>query len=82
LILGYRDRSRFLDEGDKQKVTTNTGIVFPTILLRRRLKAKWKKDRAKLLITPFRPLTRGEKRLIADKAHDVFGADIKQVVFL
>lgn len=82
LILGYKDRSRFLDIKDKDKVTTNTGIIFPTILLQGRLKAKWKKDRTKLLITPFRALSRREQGLITDKAREVFGAAVREVCFL
>lgn len=82
LVLGYRERSRFLDEEDKTKVTTMTGIVVPTILLRGRIKAKWKKDGGRLSITPFRRLKKAEQKLIADKAHEIFGEELKQVSFL
>lgn len=81
LILGYRERSRFLDEEDKTKVTTNTGIVFPTILLRGRLRARWKKERRRLVITPFRPLTKKDEELIAGKAGEIFGPELQTVVF-
>ncbi|NLM42181.1 MAG: winged helix DNA-binding domain-containing protein [Firmicutes bacterium] len=82
LIMGYKDRSRFLDDEDKAKVTTNTGIVFPTILLRGRLKARWKKEGAKILVTPFRPLRKNEQKLIVEKARDVFRSEMQEVVFL
>ncbi len=81
LLMGYRDRSRYLDEKYKGKVTTNTGIVFPTILLHHRLQAKWKKNGAKLLITPFGRLSKRDRDLIADKAQEVFGADVSAVTF-
>ena len=81
LLMGYRDRSRYLDEKYKGKVTTNTGIVFPTILLHKRLQAKWKKNGAKLLITPFGRLSKRDRDLIADKAQEVFGADVSAVTF-
>ena len=80
--MGYKDRSRFLDDEDKAKVTTNTGIVFPTILLRGRLKARWKKEGAKILVTPFRPLRKNEQKLIVEKARDVFRSEMQEVVFL
>jgi hypothetical protein len=81
LLMGYRDRSRYLDEKYKGKVTTNTGIVFPTILLHHRLQAKWKKNGAKLLITPFGRLPKRDRDFIADKAQEVFGADVRAVTF-
>ncbi|HHT42119.1 MAG TPA: winged helix DNA-binding domain-containing protein [Firmicutes bacterium] len=81
LLMGYRDRSRYLDDKYKVKVTTNTGIVFPTILLHGRLQAKWKKDGAKLLVTPFHRLAKRDRDLIADKAKETFGADIQTVTF-
>ncbi|HPT82719.1 MAG TPA: winged helix DNA-binding domain-containing protein [Limnochordia bacterium] len=82
LVMGYRDRSRFLDEEDKSKVITNTGIVFPTILLGGRLKARWKKERSKLLVTPFRSLSRREQELITEKARAVFPGEVQEVLFL
>jgi hypothetical protein len=81
LLMGYRDRSRCLDNKYKGKVTTNTGIVFPTVLLHGRLQAKWKKDGAKLMITPFHRLAKRDRGLIADKAQAVFGADVQAVTF-
>jgi len=81
LLMGYRNRSRCLDDKDKGKVTTNTGIVFPTVLLHGRLQAKWKKDGAKLMITPFHRLAKRDRCLIADKAQAVFGADVQAVTF-
>lgn len=81
LIMGYRDRSRFMDETDKAKVTTNTGIVYPTILLKGRLKARWKLEGKRLIITPFRPLSQAEQDLIATEARQVFGPDAAKITF-
>lgn len=82
LILGYRNRSRFMEDKNKRNVTTNTGIVFPTILLKGQLQAKWKKDKAKLLVTPFSTLSKRDKALITAKAKELFGNEVKDIAFL
>lgn len=84
LILGYKDRSRFLRDEDKRQVTTTTGIVFPTILVNGSLQAKWKKDGTKLMITPFsgsRKLSKRNKDLISAQGRALFGTEIKEVVY-
>jgi hypothetical protein len=81
LLMGYRDRSRLLDERYKDLVTTNSGIVFPTVLLRGRLRAKWKKDGETLLITAFDRFSRQDKRLITETAGDIFGGKINEICF-
>jgi hypothetical protein len=81
LLMGYRDRSRLLDEKYKNAVTTNSGIVFPTVLLRGRLQAKWKKDGETLLVTPFGSLVRKDKRLITETGEAAFGGSIREFRF-
>lgn len=81
LIMGYKDRSRIMDAKDKGKVVTNSGIVHPTILLDGRLQAKWKKDKAKLVVTPFTRLSKKKKNLIALKGKELFLGEIEDVVF-
>lgn len=81
LLLGYKDKSRVMDVNDKGKVITNTGIVHPTILLDGRLQAKWKKDGAKLIVTPFTRLSNKKKDLIAIKGKELFASEVKDVVF-
>lgn len=81
LVLGYKDKSRIMDVKDREKVITNTGIVHPTILLDGRLQAKWKKDKGKLLVTPFTRLSKKKKDLIVLKGKALFSNEIEDVVF-
>ena len=81
LIMGYKDRSRFLVEKHKKKIVKNNGIVFAKFFLECYLKARWKKDGNKLLITPFVKLSKGSQKLIEKKGKDLFGNTIHTVVF-
>ncbi|MDR2746591.1 MAG: winged helix DNA-binding domain-containing protein [Treponema sp.] len=81
IIMGYRDRSRVMDDEDRRKVITNSGIVHPTVLLRGRLRAKWKKDGPLLLIGPFRPLSPRDKGLIAETGKALFAGEIEDCRF-
>ncbi|MDR3138469.1 MAG: winged helix DNA-binding domain-containing protein [Treponema sp.] len=81
LLMGYLDRSRLMDEQFKPAVTTNTGIVFPTVLLRGRVQAKWKKDGRTLYITPFSVLKKKEKSLIAETGEEIFAGGIRETLF-
>ncbi len=81
LFMGYRDRSRMMDEGDRRKVITNTGIVFPTILIGGKLKAKWKKDGANITVTPFQTLTEKQKEDVRKSAARLFADSPAGVVF-
>jgi hypothetical protein len=81
LLMGYRDRSRMMDERYKRDVTTNTGIVHPTILLDGRIQAKWKKNGAKLTVTPFCKLSQKNRHRIARYAKELFGGEIREIDF-
>lgn len=39
------------------------------------------KERRRLVITPFRPLTKKDEELIAGKAGEIFGPELQTVVF-
>jgi hypothetical protein len=81
IIMGYRDRSRVMDGEDRPKVITNSGIIHPTVLLRGRLRAKWKKDGPRLLVSPFRPLSPGDRGLIAETGAALFAGEIQDCRF-
>jgi hypothetical protein len=81
LVMGYRDRSRMMDEGYKRDVTTNTGIVHPTILLNGRIQAKWKKNGRKLTVTPFCVIPQRDRNRIARHAKKLFHGDELEVKF-
>lgn len=79
LIMGYKDRSRFMDMKDKRNVITNSGIVYPTVLLNGKLQARWKKDGDKLLITPFGRISAKNRKLIASFGMRLFSDAVKDV---
>lgn len=82
LIMGYKDRSRFLDEEDKKKIVTCSGIIFPTILLNGKIRAKWKKDKGNILITPFISLSKKDINNITMKAKELFSDENIKVIFI
>lgn len=81
MIMGYKDRSRLMDDANKRDVITNSGIVFPTILLHGRLRARWKKDGQKLIVTPFAELDRKDRDLITERGIELFADEAIEVSF-
>lgn len=82
LIMGYKDRSRFMDSSDKALVVNQAGIAYPVILLNGRLRARWKKEPGRLLITPFSPLSPTARRIIASGGRKLFADEEIEVMFL
>jgi hypothetical protein len=81
LLMGYRDRSRMMDEQHKWDVTTNTGIIHPTVLLDGRIQAKWKKSGAKLTVTPFCKISQRNQKCIAQYGKKLFRGASCEVEF-
>ncbi len=82
MVLGYKDRERFMDQRDKRLVTNQAGIVYPTIMYHGRIRARWKKEPGKLKITPFHPISGTAKRQMAVKGRKLFSEEKLQVEFL
>lgn len=70
-----------MDDRNKSDVVTTTGIIHPTILLQGKLKAKWRKERLGIGITPFGRLSMRDRKTIISKAMEVFSGEIKTVTF-
>ena len=79
--MGYKDRSRFMDEKNRHKVITCSGIVHPTIILNGRVQARWKMDKNKLLVTPFNMLSKRSRDMIASKGASLFLDRELEIVF-
>lgn len=75
MIMGYRDRSRVMDPSDRDKVITCSGIVYPTVLLHGRIRARWQRSGDKLVVTPFIPLSRRSEELISAAVRRAFGRE-------
>ncbi len=81
MVLGYRDRSRFMDACDRGRVTNKAGIVFPVVLYRGRARARWKRDGRRLVVTEFRPLSQTARHAIAARGRRVYAGERIEVVF-
>lgn len=77
MILGYRDRSRMIDERHSRRLTNSAGIVFPSLLLRGRIRARWKIDGERVIVTPFEKLLKKDEAAIRREVRRRLGiADI------
>lgn len=81
VLLGYRDRSRVMRQEDRPKVITCSGIIFPTILLNGRLRARYKVAAGGIQVTPFEPLSARAQGLIRAQAVRSLGKNCR-VTFL
>ena len=60
-LLAYKNRSRLIDKIHIRKAVNMAGIVFPVILLRGRVRARWKLDGDKIEVTPFERLLKKDE---------------------
>ncbi|MCL2343646.1 MAG: winged helix DNA-binding domain-containing protein [Firmicutes bacterium] len=74
LLLGYKDRTRMMREENRRDVTTNTGIVMPTLLVDGLLSARWKKNASAVAIAPFRKISAVNRKRVVREAERLFGA--------
>jgi hypothetical protein len=84
MIMGYKNRACILDEKLKREVITVSGIVHPTVLLKGRIAARWKKDGAKLVVVPFVKMSKKDRSVISTFGETLFKNDsaaVTQVVF-
>ena len=81
LVLGYRDRSRLIDQDDLRRVTNRAGIVFATVLYRGRARARWRREGRRVTVTEFRPLSDTARATIAARARRFFSPERVEVRF-
>ena len=62
-----------------RNVTNLAGIVFPTIIVRGKIRARWKSDGDRIQVTPFERLYKKDERAIIRAFKREFGA--KMVAF-
>lgn len=72
LLLGYYDKSRFMNPSEKAKYVTNTGIIFPGILVKGRLAARWQKGSRTVIVKPYRKLLVKEQKEITRQLRHLF----------
>ena len=67
---------RFLRE-----LTNISGIVSPSILIRGRIRARWKLDGQKVIVTSFDKRLKKDEAAIRRKVKEVFAKQVQQVLF-
>ena len=82
LVLGYKDRERMIDKRFLKELTNVAGIVSPSLLIRGRMRARWKLSGDKLVVTSFDRRLKKDEVAIRRKVGEVFGKQIKQIVFV
>ena len=82
LVLGYRDRDRMIDRIYLKELTNISGIVSPSILLRGRIRARWKLTGSEVQVTFFDKHLKKDEAAIRRKVKEVFGKQVKSVVFI
>lgn len=81
LVLGYKDRERMIDRRFLKELTNAAGIVFPSVLIRGRIRARWKLSGNEIRITFFDRRRKKDEAAIRRKIRAVFGRQVKQIVF-
>jgi hypothetical protein len=84
MIMGYKDRACILDEKLRREVVTVSGIGHPTVVLKGRIVARWKKDGSKLVVVPFVKLSKKDRSAISAFGERLFENDaaaVTQVTF-
>ena len=81
LILGYKDRDRMIDRRFLKELTNISGIVSPSVLLRGRIRARWKLDGSKIIVTSFDRRLKKDEAAIRRKVREVFAKQVNEVVF-
>lgn len=81
LLMAYKDRDRIYDPANQPDVVTNTGIVFPTILVDGRLRARWKRDGDALRITTFVKTSKKQRETMAAEGLRWFAGEVRRIAF-
>ena len=81
LLLAHEKKESLFLRGENLRAIFNlAGIVMPALMLDGEVVGKWKKKGGKLLVTPFRALTRREKELVSGSAGELW-KDIVSISF-
>lgn len=72
LFVGYKDKSRLMDPAESRKYVTNTGIIFPGILVRGKLACRWQKQANTIVVKPYKKLLVMHKKMIMRQLQELF----------
>lgn len=78
-MLGYlKTESIYLPKEYLRGIYTLTGIILPAILLEGKVIGRWKKDKTRLVIILFQPISSQEKMRITNES-ELLWDDIKKM---
>ena len=75
------DRERMIDRRFLRELTNISGIVSPSILIRGRIRARWKLGGSRDLVTSFDRRLKKDEAAIRRKVREVFSKQVKEIVF-
>ena len=81
LVLGYKDRDRMIDRRFLKELTNISGIVSPSVLIRGRIRGRWKLMGSEIQVVFFDKHLKKDEAAIRRKVREVFGRQVRQVVF-
>ena len=81
LVLGYKDRDRMIDRRFLKELTNISGIVSPSILIRDRIRARWKLAGEELTVTFFDRHLKKDEAAVRRKVREVFHSQVKRIIF-
>lgn len=81
LVLGYKDRDRMIDRRFLKALTNQAGIVSPSVLVRGRIRARWKQVGRDIVVTSFDRRLKKDEAAIRRKVREVYGKQVQRVVF-
>ncbi len=70
LMAFFKEDSLFFERKDIRNIYSLTGIVYPTVMVRGKIVARWKQSGGKIHMAPFKPLPAKEKSLIEKSIED------------
>ena len=82
LVLGYKDRDRMIERRYLKELTNISGIVSPSILLRGRIRARWKLTGSEVQVTFFDKRLKKDEAAIRRKVRKLFDRQVRRIVFL
>lgn len=72
LFLAYKDKSRFMKPSETRKYVTNTGIIFPAILVQGSVACRWQKKGKAIIVKPYKKLLVQQLKMITSKLEILF----------
>jgi hypothetical protein len=76
LMAFFKEDSPFFERENIRNIYSLTGIVYPTVMVRGKIVARWKRRGSKIHIAPFRSLQAKEKTLIEKSIGDRGAGDV------